>query len=186
MIFIIEAYISSRLNLLLFFIKSWNSLIEGRIVNPNQEDTQITRHLNKAKFPMDLRIATYLLFAIGFFQLLLGVLLITGVGHTKGYTRRVLCGTVLITTDTAWAAYMLCGGLAHVLCAWGLLRKEKLGWWGSFLLSIYYLIEGMLLLPNHALTVSIGTIINIGIVTCLWFRRNVYDIELEANMNRGT
>ena len=141
-----------------------------------QDGTQNTDPLCKTKFTTDLRIAVYLLYAVGFIQLVFGVLLITGVGRTEGYTRRVLCGAVLLSTDTTWAAYMLCAGLAHALCAWGLTRKQKLGWWCAFLLSICYLIDDMFLFPTHGLVASIDIIINIGVITCLWFRRAVYDI----------
>jgi uncharacterized membrane protein len=155
-------------------------MIEERIMDRSQEGTQIASHLGKTKFPTDLRIVVYLLYAVGFIQLLIGVLLTIGVGSTEGYTQRVLCGTVLLSTDTAWATYMFCAGLAHVLCAWGLIRKEKLAWWCALLLSICYLIDHMLLFPKQGLVALICVIIDLGIITCLWFRRNVYDIGLEA------
>ena len=91
---------------------------------PSQEGTQMANNFNSTKFPKDLRILVYFLFTAGFLQLVFGVLLITGVGRTDGYTRRVLCGTVLLSTDTGWATYMFSGGLAQVVSAWGLIRKN--------------------------------------------------------------
>ena len=146
-------------------------------MDPNPESTQVASHPCKTKSPMDLRIIVYLLYAVGFVQLLFGVLLVTGVGRTEGYTRRVLCGAVLLSTDTAWATYMFCAGLAQVLCAWGLSRKEKLAWWCALLLSICYLVDGMFLFPQQGLVALIWVIIELGIIMCLWFRRkNICDI----------
>jgi len=135
----------------------------------------------KTKVPMDVRIVAYLLYAFGFIQLTVAALLITGIGRTEYVeTRRVLFGTVLFSTSSVWAIYMLCTGLAHVLAAWALIRKLKFGWWFALLYSIYYLIEDAFWFPENELMALIGIIISICIITWLCFRRHAYGIGLGA------
>ncbi len=135
---------------------------------------------HKTKIPIDVRIVAYFLYAIGFIQLVFSILLITGIGRLgEDYTRRILFGTVLLSTKLNFTIYMLCLCFVHFLCAYKLIRVRKFGWWFTLAYNIYYIIEDMFLFQQHTLNAFISLVISIAIITWLLFRRQLYNIGLK-------
>ncbi len=134
----------------------------------------------KTKVPVDVRIVAYFLYAVSFFQLAIGCFLITGMGRLEpNFTRRVLFGTVLLSTELYHSIYTLCMGSVRLLCAWGLIRGRKFVWCLTLIFFVYELIDMLFLFPQDELNGSIGIIISITIIIWLCFRRKLYKVGLK-------
>ena len=141
----------------------------------NGEHSKVCSH--KTKIPIDVRIVAYFLYAIGFIQLVLSILLITGIGRLgDNHTRRVLFGIILLSSELDFTIYMLCLSFVHLLCGWGLIRKCKFIWWFTLIFQINYIIDGVFLFEQHKLVALIGLGIDIAIITWLCFRRQLYNV----------
>jgi hypothetical protein len=132
------------------------------------------------KSPIDVRIVSYFLYAIGFLQMALSMFLITGIGRLgANQIRRALFGTILLSTELSFAIYMLCTGFLRLLCAWGLIRYRKFAWFLMFIYCIYDIMDMIYLYSTDKLNASFGLIINTAIIIWLLFRRSQYKIGIK-------
>jgi predicted anti-sigma-YlaC factor YlaD len=139
----------------------------------------------KSRPPLDVRIVAYFLYGVGFLQVVFSVLLGAQVGKPVGIeTRRVLLGTVVLSSALADAIYMLCLGTCHLFCAWGLMRRAGFSWWFALAFFIYYLIDEAFLFPKHHAVVLIGGAMGIALIAWLWFRRERYGVHLAASQTK--
>jgi len=152
-------------------------------VDKETRETSDRTTSGKARPPLDVRIAAYLLYVGGSLQLALTFLLMTPVA-LPGAAHRVFLGAVTITTNTAEAVYLLCMAACNLVCAWGLMRYHKWAWWFTVTYSIYYSTDAALILPNHQLSTAITFAINAALIAWLWFRRELYGVRLGASHTR--
>ena len=140
----------------------------------------------KTKIALDVRIVAYFLYGIAFLQLACVVLLVTGVGRLEdGYTRRVFLGTILLSTEMAFVVHLLCMSSVDMLCAWGIIRRLRAGWWFALIYSTYHLVDTASLFPKHRIAALLGIAIVVAIIIWLLLRRRLYVIGLKLDRSPG-
>lgn len=129
------------------------------------------------KVPLDVRIVSYLFYALGIFQLMAAILLISVFGRLGENTiRRILFGIVLLNTELEWSIYLLLMGSMYIYCGREIIRIKKSSWLVAFFFILYEIIDMALLLPRDRINAYIGLGVSISIITWLLYRRHLYNI----------
>ena len=131
----------------------------------------------KTKIPIDVRIVAIVLYAIGLFQLACSCLLITGLARLGDKVQHLFFNIFTPSTELSISIFILCLGLVHLLCAWGLIRSRNFSWWLLLINEMYYLIVDIFLFRVHKLNALIGLGISIAIIIWLYFRRQLYNVS---------
>ena len=133
----------------------------------------------KTKIPIDVRIVSIFLYAIGFFQLACSCLLITGMARLGDKVQHLFFNIFTPSTELSISIFVFCLGFIHLLCAWGLIRFRNFSWWLLLINDMYYIIVDGFLFQVHRLNALIGLGISIAIITWLFFRRQLYKVSLK-------
>jgi hypothetical protein len=129
------------------------------------------------KVPLDVRIVSYLFYALGIFQLMAAILLISVFGRLgENAIRRVLFGTVLLDTELEWSIYLVLMGSMYIYCGREIIRIKKSGWLVAFFFILYEIIDMTLLLPRDRVNAYIGLGVSISIIMWLLYRMHLYNI----------
>ncbi len=139
-----------------------------------QSDTTIS---GRSKAPLDVRIVAYLMYLQGFIGLMASFLAFTASSELP--PRRVLFGSVIITSNLVYSVYGLALSVSALFFGYGLMRGIRFGWWLSLGFCVYGLTDTVLvfrLFREHPIAVPIIVVLDTLEIVWLLFRRKFYGI----------
>jgi hypothetical protein len=100
---------------------------------------------NVKKTPLDAKIIGGFLSLSGLLGILLGVVLVTGIGHfTSESETAILFGLFTVSSELGHGIYNIIGSIYILIGSYGLIRRRKYGWWVMISFCAYFFLEGML------------------------------------------
>ena len=144
------------------------------------QDRETSKETVKArKSTLDAKIVGWIVLCNAIIALLIGLLLVTGIGHVAGNTKRsLLFGILNISSDLSHGVYDLFLGLVIVVGGLGLIRGRKYGWWIILVSSLYCILDNYLLQVTKGIFPMWGLYILSVITAWLLLRSKVFGIRI--------
>ena len=131
------------------------------------------------KLPLDAKIVGWLVFCDAIIVMLIGLALITGIGHlTSNSKRSLLFGLLTITSELSHGVYTLFLGFAIFAGGLGLIQGRKYGWWIMLVSSLYCILDNYLLQVHKDIYPMWGLYMLSVIIAWLLLRSKVYGIRI--------
>jgi hypothetical protein len=148
-------------------------------MDANQDSETPKEAVKARKLPLDAKIVGWLLFCDAIILLLIGVVLIAGIGHFTGNSRRsLLFGLLTITSELSHGVYVLFLGFVMFAGGLGLIQGRKYGWWIMLVSSLYCILDNYLAQADEGVYPMWGLYILSVITAWLLLRSKVYGIRI--------
>lgn len=137
-------------------------------------------HVGK-KMPLDTRIVAYWFFFTALVGFLFGGVLVSGVGQFPSYEERlILFGAFSLVSESSFGIYYLVLGGVSFICAYGLLKGYKLGWWLVLIYCINLIVDSSMAFSQYKITSLVGICVSVAIIVWLIYRRTSYGVGVGA------
>ncbi|MBW8041075.1 MAG: hypothetical protein FVQ85_13885 [Planctomycetes bacterium] len=148
-------------------------------MDENQDRETPKETVKTRKSPLDAKIVGWLFFCDAIIVMLIGLALITGIGHlSDNSSRSFLFGLLTITSELSHGVYTLFLGFAIFAGALGLIKGRKYGWWIMLVSSLYCILDNYLVQVNKGMYPMWGLYMLSLITAWLLFRSKVYGIRI--------
>jgi len=143
----------------------------------DQNESKLTVTPARKKMPLDVRIVAWLGLISAVVAFLFVGLLISGLAHIpSGHHRPILFGIISLASDLSLGIHTFWVGAGSLICAYGLIRGFKFGWWLTFIFSINGICDSLLIFSDAQVVATISICFSLGIITWLLYRRRLYKI----------
>jgi len=129
------------------------------------------------KTPLDAKIVGWLVLISALMHFITVGLLLSGIAHAPlNCSGDVLFRTFSLASDLSVGIYSFLKGAVCLICAYGLIRGYKFGWWLMLISSINNVSDCLLRFSDYRITATISICISLGIIGWLIYRRHLYSI----------
>lgn len=145
------------------------------MIDPQEQNKNNDRQTGRVT--LDIKIVGFIVGLAFFLFLLLGLLFLSGLAHVPiRDVRPALFGILSLVSDIQFGLYFFCIGIIGIFSAYGIVKKFKVAWWSLLILLIDRLLNGLLMLPDYIVSISIGSGLSVAIIIWLVYRRRLYGI----------
>lgn len=133
------------------------------------------------KKPLDVRVLECWVVFTGCLFFFGGILLLLGLAHTPSESsRRIFLGLVSVSSDMSTGTVWLFVGILGLISGYGLIKRQKFGWWLACILCVYGAVEPIWSFPYYSVTASISICLAIAMLCWLLYRRRYYGIRVRS------
>ena len=104
-------------------------------------------------------------------------------GHANApmnYHRRVFFGAIFLTSNFSLGLHTCLIGTISCVAGYGLIKGYRFGWWCTLCFLINSIFDSLLTIYDSRLPAIIGIFISLGIITWLFYRRRLYNVDRKS------